>query len=184
MRATLGPAWRDCFDLIICNCRKPLFHRGESPFFEVDLERTGLKLPRGIHTAPDLWDRSLPQDNKIFLQGNAKVLTEYLQFLTGKTQMRVAFFGDHYQHDLHAVSEFNHKLQRLGSGASWSAIAIIPEMSAYDSSFHPGFDAHLIPHDAKLWGESYFYDVSPQRTSLNLFVSSIEKICRYAVPFG
>jgi hypothetical protein len=45
MRATLGPTWRDAFDLILCNSRKPLFHRGESPFFEVDLERTILKVP-------------------------------------------------------------------------------------------------------------------------------------------
>lgn len=29
----IGPKWLDCFDLVLVNCRKPIFAHGESPFY-------------------------------------------------------------------------------------------------------------------------------------------------------
>jgi phosphoglycolate phosphatase-like HAD superfamily hydrolase len=35
MKETLGRDWKDFFDIIVANCRKPLFYKSENPFFEV-----------------------------------------------------------------------------------------------------------------------------------------------------
>jgi FMN phosphatase YigB (HAD superfamily) len=36
MKTSIGNDWKDYFDLIIINARKPLFQRAETPFYEYD----------------------------------------------------------------------------------------------------------------------------------------------------
>ena len=36
MKVTIGDDWKDRFDLILCDSRKPLFQRTESPFYTAD----------------------------------------------------------------------------------------------------------------------------------------------------
>ena len=36
MTVTLGPDWKNYFDICVANARKPLFYRAESPFYHYD----------------------------------------------------------------------------------------------------------------------------------------------------
>jgi hypothetical protein len=36
MTHVFGESWRDLFDVCICDARKPLFHKSDNAFFELD----------------------------------------------------------------------------------------------------------------------------------------------------
>lgn len=45
MRATIGDDWKDYFDLINANCRKPAFFGKDQEFFTIDKTAENLKGP-------------------------------------------------------------------------------------------------------------------------------------------
>ena len=67
MTATLGQDWKDFFDTIIFNARKPLFHRTTSPFITVDPHSPTMK-GNEIHSDQFLTEH-LAKD-KLLLEGN------------------------------------------------------------------------------------------------------------------
>jgi hypothetical protein len=64
---------------------------------------TNVRKDEKIESAADL-EHHVPGS---FLEGNAKILTEYFQKSLGKEDVRVAYIGDHYLSDTHATHEFN-----------------------------------------------------------------------------
>ena len=56
---------------------------------------------------------------------------------------------------------------------------MIEEFHHEDATYAEGVDARLIPHNANYWGPSYFMHDNKK----NYFVSEVEKVSRYAVPF-
>jgi len=73
MEVTLGPDWMDLFDLVLCNCKKPLFQRTENPFFRFDPNMPNLK-----GRLVDNPEEMKLSGEKVFLEGNARLLTKYL----------------------------------------------------------------------------------------------------------
>jgi hypothetical protein len=55
------------------NCRKPLFQRGQNPFYELDSSSDSLK-GKKVNTVAKLKENA---ERKFLLEGNAKLLTEY-----------------------------------------------------------------------------------------------------------
>jgi hypothetical protein len=78
MELTLGEEWMSYFDLIICNCKKPLFQRTENPFYKFDPTKPNLK-GRAVKDAEEM----KVAGEKVYLEGNARLLTKYLQEVTG-----------------------------------------------------------------------------------------------------
>jgi hypothetical protein len=81
------------------------------------------------------------------LEGNATLLTSYYQKVCQKEDVRFVYFGDHLLGDIVATTEFNQRLIEKNNLCRWHAIAVIEELSFYDSSFCEGVDQGLIPHD-------------------------------------
>jgi hypothetical protein len=75
--------------------------------------------------------------NKVFLNGNAKVFTEYLQEICGKKDIKIAAFGDHALNDIYATHEFSKKSD---SEAKWENIAVVNEFSFLNKDFDLGED--------------------------------------------
>jgi hypothetical protein len=76
------------------------------------------------------------------------MLNEYLKIATGKSGVRVAYFGDEYLNDIHATYEFNQTLYKQGSMAHWHPIAIMEEMSLSDRKYEDGENARLVPFNS------------------------------------
>jgi hypothetical protein len=74
MTATLGKQWEEFFDLIICNAQKPLFTKSRRPFYELDKKSPDLK-------GTEIFDCEMLEhsQSKVFLEGNAILLTYFLQ---------------------------------------------------------------------------------------------------------
>ena len=106
MGATLGANWEIYFDFCLTNACKPLFFRTEKPFYTVDRNNEENKGMR-INTIDSLWTVS---PDKFFIEGNAMLITEYMQKVTKKKDARIAYFGDHCLNDVRATYEFNEKL--------------------------------------------------------------------------
>ena len=73
MKLSLGDNWKSYFDIVVANARKPLFYRAESPFYEYDQTAKndqGKKLK-------DAAAFTASKDDKIFIGGNALILTDY-----------------------------------------------------------------------------------------------------------
>ena len=70
MSYTLGPNWQDSFDMVCAHVKKPLFQRGEEPFYWLDKQAKGFKGNK-VDSADKFGD------NKVFLEGNAALLTSH-----------------------------------------------------------------------------------------------------------
>ena len=68
MQATLGKDWQNFFDLCLANSRKPLFQRGQSPFYLYDGKSKNHK-GKSITDATEMKESTLNQ-NKVMLEGN------------------------------------------------------------------------------------------------------------------
>ena len=66
--------------------------------------------------------------NKIFLEGNADLLTRYFQTLTSTAYLKVAYFGDN-PIDAQAVHEYNQRIVDGTGAARWSSFPVINELS-------------------------------------------------------
>jgi hypothetical protein len=108
-------------------------------------------------------------------------------------ELRVAYFGSNYFHDIFPVADLNRRLKGDGSLATWDAIAVIEEFAFLDKDLEEGKDPHLIQPDEKYWGPSYFFDQTTSELEeikdlcktkpKNYFLAEIEKVTRYAVAF-
>lgn len=74
LQSSFGPNWRDCFDVILSNCRKPLWQRGNQPFHVIDRSVKTLKGEK-VDSGNTFWSFS---PGKHFLEGNGVLMTEYL----------------------------------------------------------------------------------------------------------
>ena len=70
MSVTLGYDWENFFDQSFASCRKPLFQKSNSPFFEYDAKTANMKGAE-INSA----DGFVKSQSSIFLEGNANTLT-------------------------------------------------------------------------------------------------------------
>lgn len=104
----VGPDWKDFFDIIIVEARKPSFFTDESRPFRV------FDTSSGTH----LWDRVETLDHgHIYYEGTVKQLQE----LMGWSGHEVLYFGDHPYSDLADVT--------LEHG--WRTGAIINELTVH-----------------------------------------------------
>lgn len=172
MRATLGDKWEQLFDLNIANCNKPkFFSEHEHPFYSVDTEAKDLK-GAAITSGKDL------QENQYYLEGNARLVTEFYQKLLGRDEVRVCYFGDHFWSDVHAASAH---IPAEGN-PKWDAIAVIEELYWHDKWACEGKEAHL-NDNSSIWGKNFFFDKVGNKQVKNYFVAEVEKVARYALPF-
>jgi hypothetical protein len=74
----LGPDWQDCFETIICNSRKPLFQKTRFDFYEFNKQALNMRGEKLCGQAEMRDYSTYSTKNKIFLEGNAETLTEYL----------------------------------------------------------------------------------------------------------
>ncbi len=82
--------WRDLFDLVIVQARKPAFFDGSAPFLEVDEQRGGTR-PAGGSLRPD----------RVLQGGNAALVEQHFG-LPGEAFLYV---GDHVYADVHVSSQ-------------------------------------------------------------------------------
>ena len=73
--------------------------------------------------------------SKVFLEGNARFLTNYFQQKLDKFSLRMVYFGQNFLQDIHATNEFDLKLQKAKWPARWDPIPVIEEMSFEDESY-------------------------------------------------
>jgi hypothetical protein len=70
---TLGKDWEYFFDLVLCSCQKPLFYTANTPFYQYNPQTSnGEKIESVDAMIPNV------KKNKILLNGNARLLTQYL----------------------------------------------------------------------------------------------------------
>lgn len=120
MSTLVGEDWRNLFDVVIVQARKPRFFTDLSRPIRVYDEKTN------GHT----WDRvSKLEKNVIYCEGNVKIL----QDLTNWRGHHVLYFGDHPYSDLADVT--------LEHG--WRTAAIIRELTVISLNvFCLSFDTH------------------------------------------
>jgi HAD superfamily 5'-nucleotidase-like hydrolase len=86
----VGPDWKDLFDVVVCQARKPKFFAQTTRPFRLMSESGGVQS----------WNRvSQFSKGKVYLEGN---LNNFMK-LTGWNGSQVLYFGDHVYSDL-AVS--------------------------------------------------------------------------------
>lgn len=91
MSMLVGADWRDFFDVVIVQARKPRFFTDESRPIRVYDERTG----------SHLWDRvTRLERGKVYYEGTVKQLQE----LMGWSGQEVLYYGDHPYSDLADVT--------------------------------------------------------------------------------
>jgi hypothetical protein len=119
MLCTLGPQWENYFDKVIGNCMKPLWQSVEAPFYEYSpFSKT--KKEKKLVTA-DRVDASL---TNLLLEGNATVLTQYLQKTIEKEQINIAYFAGSSYAEEFATQQLNNKLIKSGSKARWDCVFV------------------------------------------------------------
>jgi hypothetical protein len=75
MEITLGHDWAKFFDIVLANCRKPIFFSAEYPFFcynKYNLNFKGQKIRSGTQMLSHAMC-----EKKFFLEGSGKLLTHY-----------------------------------------------------------------------------------------------------------
>lgn len=145
MTLLIGSKWREFFDVIIVQARKPLFFTDESRPIRIYDEKT----------KTHLWDRvSKLEKGKIYYEGTVK----QLQDLTGWRGHSVLYFGDHPYSDLADVTlehgwrtgaiinELTHEIHTLNTetfkmNANW--LQMLTQLIE-DYQDHESSDAHEI----------------------------------------
>jgi hypothetical protein len=132
MSASIDPEWKRLFDFCAVACHKPLFQKTDTPFYYLDesTTRRGMK----ITCAEELHEANY--DFKVFVHGNAMMLTEYLRLAQNVDMARVAYFGSHYLNDCQDFCAFNTaKLFSKEPIAKWHVIGVLNDCHfVYDSA--------------------------------------------------
>ena len=122
MRETMGPDWRASFDMVIANAKKPIFFKALHAFYEIDHEKSP-KFHRG-NVLKDATSLNEYYQDRMILEGNASLLTDFFRCKLEKLDVKVAYFGDNYLKDIYAAWEFDQDLVNLESLARWDAILL------------------------------------------------------------
>jgi hypothetical protein len=184
MQKTLGAHWKAFFDLVCYNTKKPLFFSSTNCFFWHACITSTIELQKAYQMS----------QHRVFLGGNAKLLTQFFQAEVDKEDVKIAYFGSHGNNDIQACHSFNEKMKSEGAKSNWDVIAVINEMADPKKMFPDQDRFKPFPEQKDgLWGPSYFHDYhervyddietildSPQPK--NFFITEIERCCRYAVP--
>jgi 5'-nucleotidase len=85
-----GQTWRDLFDVVIVDARKPDFFTASQPFFEV-VDDTGL-----LRAGPQTLGK-----HKVFYGGNARLVEKHL----GLPGEEILYIGDHVYADVHVTKD-------------------------------------------------------------------------------
>ena len=93
MSTTLGEDWRQFFDMVCANSRKPLFFSGTQPFWKCNPS-----LPDFKESLVNLAEQ-VEGNEQTYLEGNAKLVAQVASLKTGVKEPRVCFFGDQYTSD-------------------------------------------------------------------------------------
>jgi HAD superfamily 5'-nucleotidase-like hydrolase len=155
-----GDDWKDLFDFIIVNGRKPFFFTSTDDFFECIYHEDG-EIRVSDEPAQEI------DFTKIYSVGNYQKFVETIKRTSKNphTSPRVLYFGDHPQYDVLAPK----------TASAWETVAIIEELEDLereagkefpdlDPSFSPNYrSGHKSHHE--LWG-SFFY-VSHKETHLH-----------------
>jgi hypothetical protein len=99
MEAVLGKDWKQLFDLCFFDCKKPLFHLSETPFYSVDTT-TGTR----SETSVDI-ETSFSKGSQFFTQGNSYLATRFFQKHLDKKDVKIAFLSSQYFTDIQAIHE-------------------------------------------------------------------------------
>lgn len=153
MTTTLGPNWKECFDMIFAACGKP-------NFFSYEKE---LKMRRISYEAKDFcgdfvtsFDQlSEEQGNNLFQGGSVALLDQYLQNKLQKQVVKFAYFGDFYINDIYWSAK----------NENWDGFVVIEELSFREEEFAaiqkacplPPIDMKL-PKIAKDLGDYFIHD--------------------------
>lgn len=125
MRHLVSDDWRDAFDVVITEARKPSFFLEQKPFLELRDAGRRTKTGEIKFEKRENWNKATKlEKGKIYYEGS---LSEFGQ-LTGWNQKSVLYFGDQVNADLAEPS------LRFG----WRTAAIVPELAkeieTYNSS--------------------------------------------------
>lgn len=166
---TLGPNWKDFFDIIVCYARKPRFFSDKQKFINLD----GFKETHSIN-GNDLTHRG------VYTQGNWTDLYNFFQKHLNKKNPTCVYVGDHLVQDIYAP---NYCL-------NLDTVAICEELEAerlfgFENEWHPD-EQFLV---SSLWG-SFFHSNKDDKiihwyklmkTHSKLCVPSIEYVARFGI---
>ena len=116
--------------------------------------------------------------NGVYLEGNAKLVTQFYQRMLDREHVRVCYFGDHLWSDVYAASTH----RSAPDLPKWDSIAVIEDLHWHDKQMSEGEDAHMIDL-TEFWGSNFFFDTIEGRPVKNYFIAEAEKHSRYALPF-
>jgi hypothetical protein len=77
MVAAYGRDWENLFDLILVNCKQPLFQLANSPLISIDRAQVNLEGSKKITTGDELHGIILDSKEKTWIGGNINILNEY-----------------------------------------------------------------------------------------------------------
>ena len=89
--------WLDHFDYVFLDARKPLWFTTRTPFWDW-LQDSPTRKGDELHTANLFLQRSVIDERRVFLQGNATDFTKH--FWIDKEKPRFVFFGSHLINDV------------------------------------------------------------------------------------
>lgn len=148
MSATLGEEWRQYFDMVFCNSKKPAFFSAKNPCYELDASSASHKGTE-IKSGADLSKNS----QKTYFEGNCSLILDFYKSQNGGRSPRAVYFGDQYVSDVRAASQ----------AEGWESIAILEELTNYTQEFAeieknsplPSIPCELTPTQA-YWGQDHF----------------------------
>ena len=172
LSTTLGPDWRNFFDLVMANAGKARFFQMERPFFEMDSDRADYKGPEITDAAQLQADSALT-----FLEGNCKMLTECIKHQLNMPDPQIAYLGDECVNDIHWAN----------AAPGWDGIATIEEMCMAEDYGYVEANSALQPLDpkqipnAEYWGSEFFLH-STDEPKKNWYLDQLQNHARYAIP--
>jgi hypothetical protein len=135
MNTSLGPDWLSFFDIVVANCKKPLWQRTESPFYVYDPRSLNCK-GKKLVTRDELRQASLDgqlsftsehkdwKKTKVFLEGNATILSYYFLRMVNTDEAKTCYFGSNLYQEIFSTCELSQKLATERGGGEWDAIAV------------------------------------------------------------
>jgi hypothetical protein len=77
----------------------------------------------------------MAKTDKIFLQGNMRMLTNFFQRSKDKFDLKLAYFGNNFLSDVGATYEFDQIIKEHRWKVKWDPIAVIEEFSYAEKAF-------------------------------------------------
>jgi len=155
MDYAFGKEWRELFDFIIAKSAKPIFFtHPDTSFKQLD------------HNAPNKMgdEVEILEDNRIYLEGNAKTLEKNIDELSKNPHGRILYFGDQYITDAIAAEK----------NSRWDSVCLMEELDGVDlgDSYDPNF-----------WGD-FFAEETPYGKIPGLWWSFMKNKVATIVPLA